>query len=63
MYVVNQKGVGNLWQQFLDGGEPRQMSFFTSSRLFYFALSADEKEVICARGQFKGYFLLMSLDK
>lgn len=63
IYVANQKGVGNLWQQFFDGGESRQLTFFTSSRLFYFALSADEKELTCARGQVEGYLVLMSLDK
>lgn len=62
MYVVNQKGVGNIWRQSLDGGEAKQMTFFPSSRLFYFAFSADEKEVVCARGLVEGYVILMSLN-
>jgi Tol biopolymer transport system component len=63
VYVVNQKGVGNIWRQPLDGGKPEQLTHFPSSRLFYFAFSADEKEVTCARGQVEGYLVLVSLDK
>lgn len=63
IYVVNRKGIGNLWQQSLSGDEPKQLTFFPSSRLFYFAFSPDEKEVTCARGQVEGYLILMSLDK
>ena len=63
VYVVNKKGIGNLWQQYLDGGEARQLTFFTSNRLFHYAFSADEKEITCARGQVEGYLVLMTLDK
>ena len=63
VYVVSQKGIGNLWEQSLDNAESRkQITFFTSSRLFHFAFSSDEKTVVCARGQVEGYLVLMSLD-
>lgn len=63
VYVVSQKGIGNLWEQSLDEpGSKRQLTFFTSSRLFHFAFSSDEKTVICARGQVEGYLVLMSLN-
>lgn len=63
VYILSQKGIGNLWQQSIDEPETKkQLTFFTSSRLFHFAFSSDEKEVICARGLVEGYLVLMSLD-
>lgn len=63
VYILSRKGVGNLWQQSIDEPETKkQLTFFTSSRLFHFAFSSDEKEVVCARGSVEGYLVLMSLD-
>ena len=63
VYILSQKGIGNLWEQSIDEPETKkQLTFFTSSRLFHFAFSSDEKEVICARGLVEGYLVLMSLD-
>ena len=63
VYILSQKGIGNLWEQSIDEPESKkQLTFFTSSRLFHFAFSNDEKEAVCARGLVEGYLVLMSLD-
>lgn len=63
VYILSQKGIGNLWEQSIDEPETKkQLTFFTSSRLFHFAFSNDETEVVCARGLVEGYLVLMSLD-
>lgn len=63
VYILSQKGVGNLWEQSVAEPETKkQLTFFTSSRLFHFAFSEDEKEAVCARGLVEGYLVLMSLE-
>jgi Tol biopolymer transport system component len=62
IYVINQKGVGNLWRHDLDGRTPRQLTFFNAQRLFYFTLSPDENEAVCARGMVEGYSVLLSFE-
>lgn len=42
--------VGNLWKQDLAGGQPTQFTDFTTQRLYYFAYSRDQKNLIVARG-------------
>ncbi|MGO9263239.1 MAG: protein kinase domain-containing protein [Bryobacteraceae bacterium] len=50
LYVKTTGGVSNIWQRPLDGGEPRQLTGFTSQRITSFAVSRDGKRLALARG-------------
>jgi Tol biopolymer transport system component len=50
-YIVTRDGVSNIWSQSIDGGQPRQLTRFTSDQIFRFALSRDGKLLACERGQ------------
>jgi len=39
----------NLWEYQLDGGQPRQLTNFSSERLSYFAVSPDYKQIAFSR--------------
>ena len=60
IYIVTKKGIGNLWAQPVDGGEPKQLTNFTSNRIYSFDFSPDGKEIICARGELSGYVVLLT---
>ena len=49
--VVEEGGAGNLWVQPLDGGSPKQLTFFTSDRIDDFAFSHDGKQLALLRGR------------
>ena len=44
-------GVSNVWRRPLDGGEPKQVTSFTSERITSFAVSPDRKRLALARGE------------
>lgn len=44
------RGVGNLWSQPIDGGPPKQLTNFTSNLIFSFAISRDGKQLALSRG-------------
>jgi len=48
--VRDEKGVENLWEQPIAGGKPRQLTKFTTGRVFHFAYSSDRKRLFLARG-------------
>ena len=50
--IVNsdQRGVGNLWSQPIDGGAPKQITNFTSDLISNFAISHDGKRLAISRG-------------
>lgn len=48
-YVVTRRGVSNLWTQAVSGGEARQITRFTSDRIFDFGWSANG-DLLMARG-------------
>ena len=48
--VRDDKGVENLWEQPIAGGKPRQLTKFTTGRVFNFAYSPDRKRLFLARG-------------
>ena len=50
-YVVNERGISNLWAMPLTGGEPRQITDFKSDLIFDFAWSRDGKQLALSRGQ------------
>ncbi|MBA2260667.1 MAG: serine/threonine-protein kinase [Acidobacteria bacterium] len=49
-YTVSKDGVVNLWEQPVAGGPPRQLTKFTSGRIFNFAYTPDRKRLFLARG-------------
>jgi Tol biopolymer transport system component/predicted Ser/Thr protein kinase len=51
LYADFSGGVGNLWQQDLDGGAPRQRTFFESGEIYSFDLSPDAKRLALSRGE------------
>lgn len=50
VYGVMKKGVGNLWAQPIAGGPPKQITNFTSDRIFWFKFSRDGKQLAVSRG-------------
>jgi eukaryotic-like serine/threonine-protein kinase len=48
--VRTHDGVDNLWRQPLDGGPPRQLTFFDADRIQWFAWSPDGKSLAVTRG-------------
>ncbi len=49
-YADVKDGVGNAWSQPLAGGAPRQLTSYTSDRIFTFAWSPDGRRLALARG-------------
>jgi TolB protein len=50
LFVQRRSGVSNLWSQPIDGGAPKQLTFFKSDLTFAFALSKDGKSLALSRG-------------
>ena len=49
-YLLTRKGATNVWEQPLTGGEPHQVTDFTSGRIFGFSWSRDGKQLLVAKG-------------
>jgi serine/threonine protein kinase/Tol biopolymer transport system component len=49
-YPDTKDGIDNLWNQPLDGGPPKQVTHFTSDRIFSFSWSRDGKRLAVSRG-------------
>jgi len=49
-YVVTRQGVSNIWSKPIHGGPARQLTNFTTDRIFRFAWSRDGKFLACERG-------------
>lgn len=49
-YPIIEKGVGNLWLQPLDGGPGRQLTHFTSLKIYSYQWSPDGKNLALVRG-------------
>ena len=47
-------GATNIWENLLSGGNPKQLTHFTSGELFDYAWSPDGKDLFLARGEFGG---------
>jgi Tol biopolymer transport system component len=62
VYIVTKKGISNLWAQPFEGGEPKQLTNFTSNRIYSFDFSPDGKQIICARGELSGYIVLLTKE-
>ncbi|HEY9500637.1 MAG TPA: hypothetical protein VIR01_03270, partial [Pyrinomonadaceae bacterium] len=50
IYGITRRGVTNLWMQPLEGGEPKQLTNFTSDLIYSFDLSRDGKQLVFSRG-------------
>ena len=50
VYVLTSGGVSNLWAQPMNGTPPKQLTDFTSERIFWFAFSRDGKQLALSRG-------------
>ena len=50
VYPIHEKGVDNLWLQPLDGGPGRQLTNFTSLRIYSYQWSYDGKSLALVRG-------------
>ena len=48
--AVIRNGVGNLWEQPTDGSSPKQITNFSSERIYDFDISRDRKQVVLSRG-------------
>lgn len=49
-YVLTRNGAGNVWEQQISGGDPRQITHFTSGLIFDFSWSRDGKQLLLSRG-------------
>jgi Tol biopolymer transport system component len=58
-YIANQGGVSNIWLQSVDGGPPKQMTDFTTGRVFWFDISRDGKSLAMSRGTVTSDVVLM----
>ena len=59
-YLLTRKGATNIWEQPLAGGEPHQVTDFTSGRIFAFCWSRDGKQLFVARGSETSDVVLLS---
>ena len=60
MYPLRRDGVGNLWLQPIEGGEPKQVTNFTSDLIFSYDLSRDGKQLVFSRGTNRSDVVLFS---
>ncbi|HYC61177.1 MAG TPA: protein kinase [Thermoanaerobaculia bacterium] len=51
LYTDYVDDIANVWIQDIDGGEPRQLTFFTSGEIYSFALAQDGNRLVITRGQ------------
>lgn len=50
-YILTKDGVSNVWEQPLDGSQPRQLTQFSSSQIYGLSWSADRKHLLLTRGE------------
>jgi eukaryotic-like serine/threonine-protein kinase len=59
-FLLTRKGASNVWEQPLAGGEPHQVTDFTSGRIFGFSWSRDGKDLLIAKGSETSDVVLIS---
>lgn len=59
-YLLTKGDVTNIWEQPLSGGPPRQITDFTSGRIFDFNWSRDGKWLVMSRGEISSDVVLLS---
>jgi len=60
VYIVTSGGVSNLWAQPVNGTQRKQLTGFTSDRIFWFDFSRDGKQLALARGSRTSDVVLIS---
>jgi Tol biopolymer transport system component len=59
-YLVSRDHAINIWEQPLTGGDPIQLTKFTSGDMFAFSWSQDGKQLAFSRGQRKTDVVMMN---
>jgi serine/threonine protein kinase/Tol biopolymer transport system component len=59
-YRLTRNGASNIWEQPLAGGEPHQITKFSSGLIFDFAWSRDSKQLVLAKGNETSDVILIS---
>jgi eukaryotic-like serine/threonine-protein kinase len=59
-YALTQSGTTNIWEQPLAGGDPKQITKFSSGRIFDFAWTADGKQLLVTRGEVSSDVVLLA---
>jgi Tol biopolymer transport system component len=59
-FVLAKNGATNVWEQPLAGGAPRQITNFTSGRIFDFSWTRDGKQLLLAKGENTSDVVLIS---
>jgi eukaryotic-like serine/threonine-protein kinase len=62
-FVATRDGASNVWYQPLDGGEPKQVTYFPSDQIFWFDWSNDGKQLACSRGRMLNDIVLITESK
>jgi tricorn protease len=60
LYAITRRGVTNLWMQPVEGGEPKQLTNFTSDRIHSFEVSRDGRQLVLSRGTSSSDVVLFS---
>jgi serine/threonine protein kinase len=60
LYIDEKEGFSNIWSQSIDGGIPKQLTFFDSDFIYNFAQSPDGEYIVCARGPWTSDLVLIS---
>jgi Tol biopolymer transport system component/predicted Ser/Thr protein kinase len=63
LFLKTSAGVSNIWRRPLDGGEPRQLTSFTSQRITSFAVDPGSRRLVLARGTISSDVVLISNQK
>jgi DNA-binding winged helix-turn-helix (wHTH) protein/Tol biopolymer transport system component len=59
-YMLTQNGVTNIWEQPLAGGNPKQITKFTSGEIFDFNWTANGKQLLLTRGETTSDVILLA---
>ena len=59
-YRLTRNGASNIWEQPLAGGEPHQITKFTSGMIFDYGWSANGKQLLLAKGNETSDVILIS---
>ena len=59
-YLLTRNGATNIWEQSLVGGEPKQLTKFTSGLIFDFNWTADGKQLLLTRGEVSSDVVLLT---
>src|SRR4029077_11386314 len=58
-YLLTSNGATNVWEQPVSGGEPKQLTKFTSGLIFDFNWSSDHTKLLLTRGSISSDVILL----